>query len=112
LKTVFLGWKKIPKYGFIDKTGKQIIPRKYDFAMPFSEGLAPIRISDSILRVRFDNFFELRESLDDVQLVIRCLLVWKRYLCGGNFAFKCGEVKKTSSNKGLLYFVRNDEQKR
>jgi hypothetical protein len=29
------------KYGFVDKTGKLIIPAKYDGAMEFSEGLAP-----------------------------------------------------------------------
>jgi len=30
------------KYGFVDKTGKLIIPVKYDGAMEFSEGLAPV----------------------------------------------------------------------
>jgi hypothetical protein len=29
------------KYGFIDKNGKEVIPLKFDYAGPFSEGLAP-----------------------------------------------------------------------
>ena len=34
------------KYGFIDKTGKEIIPLKYDFANCFSEGLALVRLNN------------------------------------------------------------------
>ena len=30
------------KVGFIDTTGKVILPPKYDYALPFSEGLARV----------------------------------------------------------------------
>src|SRR5206468_8469070 len=33
------------KYGFIDKTGKEVIPRKYDDARSFSEGLAAVKLN-------------------------------------------------------------------
>ncbi len=31
------------KYSFIDKTGKIISEQRYDYALPFAEGLAPVR---------------------------------------------------------------------
>jgi hypothetical protein len=31
------------KWGFIDKTGREVIPRKYDEAHDFSEGLAAVK---------------------------------------------------------------------
>ena len=34
------------KYGFIDKTGKEVIPFKYRTAYSFSEGLAPVSEDD------------------------------------------------------------------
>lgn len=34
------------KYGFIDKTGKEIIPTKYDWAGDFNEGLARVALDD------------------------------------------------------------------
>jgi hypothetical protein len=34
------------KWGFIDKTGKEIIPLKYDAARSFSEGLACVKLND------------------------------------------------------------------
>jgi hypothetical protein len=34
------------KWGYIDKTGKVIIPAKFNFADEFSEGLARVRIGD------------------------------------------------------------------
>ena len=33
------------KYGFIDKTGKEVIPIKYDDASSFSEGLASVSLN-------------------------------------------------------------------
>ena len=33
------------KYGFIDKTGREVIPCKYDFAYGFSDGLASIELN-------------------------------------------------------------------
>ena len=33
------------KWGYIDKTGQEVIPCKYDWANPFHEGLASVRIS-------------------------------------------------------------------
>ena len=34
------------KWGFIDKTGKEIIPFKYDFALIFREGLADVKLNN------------------------------------------------------------------
>ena len=34
------------KVGFIDKTGKVIVPPKYDNVLPFHEGLALVRINE------------------------------------------------------------------
>jgi hypothetical protein len=36
------GIRKDEKWGFIDKTGKEVIPCIYDCAHPFSEGLASV----------------------------------------------------------------------
>ena len=41
-----MAWVKLNgKYGFIDKTGKEVISLKYDFARAFSEGLAAVRLN-------------------------------------------------------------------
>ena len=42
---VCLGFRADPKYGYIDKTGKEIVPPKYDYAMDFSEGFASVRLN-------------------------------------------------------------------
>jgi len=47
--TVFIGeldlngYPQKGKFGFIDKTGKEVIPIIYDFAMPFFDGLAGVK---------------------------------------------------------------------
>jgi hypothetical protein len=33
------------KYGYLDKTGKEIIPLKYESAVPFSHGLARVWVN-------------------------------------------------------------------
>ena len=33
------------KYGFVDKSGKQVIPCVYDYAWNFSDGLAPVKLN-------------------------------------------------------------------
>lgn len=35
-------FKSENKFGFFDKTGKKVIPAQFDFAAPFSEGLAAV----------------------------------------------------------------------
>ena len=44
---VNLGYSYIKggKWGYMDKTGKEIIPLKYDFAWPFHEGLASVELN-------------------------------------------------------------------
>ena len=37
--------KQDNKWGYIDKTGKEVIPCKYDVAIFFSEGLARIKLN-------------------------------------------------------------------
>ena len=34
------------KYGFVDKTGKEVVPLKYDYVDYFSKGLAPVQLND------------------------------------------------------------------
>lgn len=46
LAVVRIGSPLNGKYGFIDKTGKEVIPLKYDYVTEFSEGLAAVRIGD------------------------------------------------------------------
>ena len=36
------------KTGFVDETGKEVIPLKYDFVKPFSEGLAVVAIHEPL----------------------------------------------------------------
>jgi len=33
------------KYGYVDKTGKEVIPLKYDYADSFREGLARAKLN-------------------------------------------------------------------
>jgi hypothetical protein len=41
------------KYGYIDPTGRLVIPGEYDLACSFSEGLAVVQIGDGICRARY-----------------------------------------------------------
>ena len=41
------------KYGFIDRTGRVVIPGEFDLACSFSEGLAVVQIGDAIRRARY-----------------------------------------------------------
>ena len=34
------------KYGFVDKTGKEVVPPKYDYVGEFYKGLAPVKLND------------------------------------------------------------------
>jgi hypothetical protein len=34
------------KWGFIDKTGKEIVPPKYDYAWDFQESLARVKLNE------------------------------------------------------------------
>jgi hypothetical protein len=38
--------RKNNKYGFIDKSGKTVIPFNYDEAYPFHKGIAPVKLND------------------------------------------------------------------
>ena len=41
-----LAWVRLNgKYGFIDKSGTEVIPCKYDNAVPFNEGLASVELN-------------------------------------------------------------------
>ena len=39
-------FRKFKGYGYIDKTGKEVIPCRYDDAGNFSEGLAEVKLDD------------------------------------------------------------------
>jgi hypothetical protein len=40
------------KWGFIDKTGKVIVPPKYDYALPFYEGLSQVRLNGKYFYIK------------------------------------------------------------
>ena len=66
------------KWGFIDKTGKEIILFKYDDAEDFSEGLAPVELNfkwgfidktgKEVIPLKYDNAYSFSEDLDLVKL--------------------------------------------
>ena len=59
------------KYGFIDKTGKEVIPIKYDDANSFSEGLAMVRLDKKygfidktgkeVIHIKYDDAYSFSE---------------------------------------------------
>ena len=61
------------KYSYIDKTGKVISRERYDYALPFAEGLAPVKIGKSwgyidkkgvmIITPRFDSASSFSDAL-------------------------------------------------
>jgi hypothetical protein len=64
------------KWGFIDKTGKEVIPIKYDNAGYFSEGLAPVKLNGKcgfidktgkeVIPIKYDNVSKIfLYELDD-----------------------------------------------
>jgi hypothetical protein len=66
------------KYGYIDKTGKEVIPCKYDNAENFSEGLAIVMLNDKygfidktgkeVTPLKYDNAGRFSEGLALVRL--------------------------------------------
>ena len=66
------------KYGFIDKTGKEVIPIKYDNAWGFSEGLANVRLNNKwgfidktgkeVIPIKYDDAESPSEGLAKVKL--------------------------------------------
>jgi len=66
------------KYGFIDKTGKEVIPIKYDDAHSFSEGLAKVKLNDKygfidktgkeVIPIKYDYAEGFSEGLAQVKL--------------------------------------------
>ena len=66
------------KWGYIDKSGKEIIPLKYSFAAPFSEGLATVRLNGKwgyidktgkeVIPLKYDEARSFSEGLAAVRL--------------------------------------------
>jgi hypothetical protein len=66
------------KWGFIDKTGKEIIPCKYDKAKSFSEGLVAVQLNNKygfidytgkeIIPCKYDDAGKFYEGLAAVEL--------------------------------------------
>lgn len=46
-QTDLIPYRKGNKWGFIDKTGKIVIPCKYNTAYPFDKGIAWVRLNDA-----------------------------------------------------------------
>ena len=66
------------KYGFIDTSGKEVIPLKYDNADDFSEGLARVKLNGKcgyidtsgkeVIPLKYDNADDFSEGLASVEL--------------------------------------------
>lgn len=66
------------KYGYIDKTGKEVIPVKYEHAYPFSNGLAKVELNgrwgyidktgNEIVPIKYDSVSDFSEGLAKVEL--------------------------------------------
>ena len=66
------------KFGFIDKTGKEVIPIKYDYAQDFSEGLAKVKLNNKwgfidktgkeVIPIKYDDAESFSKSLAGVKL--------------------------------------------
>jgi hypothetical protein len=66
------------KWGFIDKTGKEIIPLKYDGAHSFSEGLVVVELNEKygfidttgkeVIPLKYDDAWSFSEGLANVKL--------------------------------------------
>ena len=66
------------KYGFVDKTGKEVIPLKYEYAYSFREGLALVKLNDKygfvdktgkeVIPLKYEDANSFIEGLARVQL--------------------------------------------
>ena len=66
------------KWGFIDKTGKEVTPIKYDYAVGFSEGLASVKLNNKygfidktgkeVIPIKYDDAYMFSEGLAEVKL--------------------------------------------
>ena len=71
-------FRKFKGYGCIDKTGKEVIPCKYDEIDAFSEGLAKVELDGKygyidksgkeVIPCRYDYTFDFSEGLAEVRL--------------------------------------------
>ena len=79
------------KYGFIDKTGKEVIPIKYDNAWSFSEGLASVKLNNKygfidktgkeVIPIKYDDAWGFSEGLAFVELNGKLFYINKRGEC-------------------------------
>ena len=79
------------KYGFIDKTGKEVIPIKYDNAWNFSEGLASVKlngkwgfinkIGEEVIPLKYDKVENFSEGFAKVKLNGKVFYINKRGEC-------------------------------
>ena len=74
-----LAWVRLNgKYGFIDKSGTEVIPCKYDYAYFFSEGLAEVKLNGKygfidksgrlVIPCKYDGTYSFSEGLAKVML--------------------------------------------
>lgn len=73
-----VSYRRPSKYGYINKTGKEVIPLKYDFADDFSEGLARVVLDDKagyidkigkeVIPLKYDWVGDFNEGLAKVVL--------------------------------------------
>jgi hypothetical protein len=81
------------KWGFIDKTGNQVIPCAYDDAWDFSNGLAPVELNGKCGVIDNAGKMVVRCMFDDV------------YLSGVDIFV--GTIKDASGNEVKYYYDKD-----
>ena len=78
LAKVKLGDDETGKYGYVDTTGKEVVPLKYDYTESFSGGLAGVRLNGKwgfvdktgkeVVPVKYDSVNKFEDGLAQVKL--------------------------------------------
>ncbi len=65
------------KWGYIDKTGAEVVPQSYDDAKPFTQGLAAVSTENKwgfvnnqgklVIAARFDQAWPFKDSMAEVR---------------------------------------------
>lgn len=105
---------KNEKYGFINKNGKEVIPRIYDDAFDFSEGLAAVlknekygfidKQGQEVIPCIYDDVFDFSEGLAAVLKNGKCGFIDKQ----GQEVIPCIYDNARSFHEGLVAVMKNN----
>ena len=111
----FAGVELNGKYGFIDKTGREVIPCKYDYVWDFEEGLALVKLNEKwgfvdttgkeICPIKYDVIGQFKEGLALVELNNKCGFIDKT----GKEVIPCKYDYAYSFSEGLAHVVLNNK---